>query len=636
MRTLAFLIAATALQGQELMPLPAKLTPAPGSLTIDANFRVAFTGHREPRLDAAAGRLSALLSRKTGIPMRGTGQGSAALEFRCAGPGDTDESYRLSVTPQGARIEAAQPPGVLRGMATFAQLVQLGPKGFEVPAVQIEDRPRFPWRGLMLDVARHWMPMDVIRRTLDAMAAVKLNVLHLHLADDQGFRVESRRYPKLQGMGSDGQYYTQQQIREIVDYARERAIRILPEFDMPAHTGSWFAGYPELAAGPGPYPIERGFGIFDPVLDPTREEVYQFLDGFIGEMATLFPDPYFHIGGDEVNGKQWNANPRILEFKRAQGMKDNHELQAYFTRRVQAIVQKHGKKMVGWEEILNPALSRDTVVHAWRGEKSLPQVASRGFPTILSYGYYLDMMEPAERHYLVEPEMSGGKILGGEACEWSEHVTPENVDARIWPRTAAIAERFWSPREVRDVDSMYRRLAFVSRELEWVGLEHESSFRMMTARLAGRHSAEPVRVLAEVVEPVKQYKRHNSRTYTSLTAFNRLVDVARPESRVAREFGQAVDRYLATKTGGEELRRQLVLWRDNHARLAPVLRDSALLAEAAPLSEDLTALATAALGALDGKVPPDGRALLDRAAQPRAELLISVVPPIRRLLEAAP
>ena len=175
--------------------------------------------------------------------------------------------------------------------------------------MHIEDRPRFPWRGLMLDVSRHWMPVEVVERNLDAMAAVKLNVFHWHLSDDQGFRVESRRYPRLQQLGSDGHYYTQDEIRRVVAYALDRGIRVVPEFDIPGHTTSWFPGYPELAGAPGPYAIGRHFGVFDPVMDPSREETYAFLDGFLGEMAALFPDPYFHIGGDEVNGKQWSQSP---------------------------------------------------------------------------------------------------------------------------------------------------------------------------------------------------------------------------------------------------------------------------------------------------------------------------------------
>jgi hexosaminidase len=200
--------------------------------------------------------------------------------------------------------------------------------------VSIQDRPRFRWRGLLIDSARHFQPLDVIRRNLDAMAAVKLNVLHWHLSDNQGFRIESKRYPKLHGLGSDGHYYTQDEVRGVIAYAQARGIRVVPEFDMPGHGTSWLVGHPELGSAPGPYAIERKPGVMDPTLDPTREEVYRFLDRFLGEMAALFPDAYLHIGGDENEGKHWAANPRIQAFmQRAHGLQDKHALQAYFNRR---------------------------------------------------------------------------------------------------------------------------------------------------------------------------------------------------------------------------------------------------------------------------------------------------------------
>jgi len=491
----------------------------------------------------------------------------------------------------------------------------------------------------------------VVKRNLDAMAAVKLNVFHWHLSDDQGFRVESRRYPKLHEMGSGGHYYTQDQIREVIAYARDRGIRVVPEFDMPGHSTSWLVGYPELASAAGPFQIERKWGVFDPCMDPGNEEVYRFLDGFIGEMAALFPDEYFHIGGDEVNGVQWKANPKIQAFMRAHSMRSERDLQAYFTRRVQEIVTRHGKKMIGWDEILDPALPRDIVVHSWRGQKSLAEAARLGFSGILSSGYYLDLMRHTAEHYAVDPlekETAGltpeeqKRILGGEACEWAEYVTPENIDARIWPRNAAIAERLWSPQTVRDADSMYRRLEAISRRLDWTGVTHLESFRRMTGRLAGGGDAEPVRVLAGVVEPVKDYRRNQiqKRAYTSMTPLNRMVDVARPESDQARAFSRLVAQLPATAA---EVRRQLTLWRDNDARLQPMLRGSALLAEVAPLSRDLAGLASAGLEALDrieaGRRDPDwaGRqdALLEAAAQQRAELLLSVVEPVRQLIHMA-
>ena len=650
------LMAPLALFAHDLMPVPAKLQPGAGRLRIDRNFAfVQLTGYREPRLEAAAARLVEQVARKTGIPMApgiGLHAPEAPLIVYCdhaSAPVQTvqeDESYRLTVTPLGARLDAPNPLGVLRGMQTFLQLIDLDASGFGVPAATIEDHPRFPWRGLMLDVARHWIPLEDVKRTLDGMAAVKLNVFHWHLSENQGFRIESKRYPKLQEMGSDGQYYTQDQVREAIAYARELGIRVIPEFDMPGHATAWFVGYPELASAPGPYQIERQWGIFDPAMDPSREETYQFLDAFIGEMAALFPDEYFHIGGDEVNGKQWDANPRIQEFMRAQGIKGNEELQAYFTRRVQAIVEKHGKKMIGWDEILSKDMPHNILVQSWRGQNALADAARQGVGGILSNGYYLDLGYSAAHHYAVDPLGEGAanlsaeqrqRVLGGEACMWSEFVTPELLDTRVWPRMAAIAERFWSPQNVTDVADMYRRLSAVSRDLEWLGMTHVSEYEKMLMRLAAGGPVAPVRALADVVEPVKDYAREEAHPYDRFTPLNRLVDAARPDSETVRRFTALVDRM-----GTEDLpqiREWLTLWRDNQARLAPVIANSALLAEDAELSKELSAIAEAGLQALDRKQDAawivEKRALLDHAKQPRAELLLSVEPAIRKLVEAA-
>jgi hexosaminidase len=262
------------------MPMPWKVVAGSGRLTIRSSFSIAATGYSDGRLQSAISRFVSRVSRQTGIAMR-PGKASAALLIDCREGGNEfpalgeDESYRLDISPAGARLNATTVTGALRGLETFAQLID----GSEIPAIHIEDRPRFPWRGLMLDVSRHWMPVPVIERNLDAMAAVKFNLFHWHLSDDQGFRVESRRFPKLQQFGSDGNFYTQAEIREVVAYARDRGIRVVPEFDIPGHTSSWFAGYPELAGAPGPYAIERKWGIFQPTMDPTREETYAFLDG---------------------------------------------------------------------------------------------------------------------------------------------------------------------------------------------------------------------------------------------------------------------------------------------------------------------------------------------------------------------
>ena len=209
------------------------------------------------------------------------------------------------------------------------------------------------------------------------------------------------------------------EVRDLIAYAHDRGIRVVPEFDMPGHSTAWFVGYPELASAPGPYQIERKWGVFDPAMDPTQERTYKFLDTFIGEMARLFPDQYFHIGGDEVNGKQWDANPNIQAFMRAHGMKNNQDLQAYFNTRVQKIVSKHGKTMVGWDEILRPDLPKDIVVQSWRGQDSLAAAAKLGYRGLLSFGYYVDLNWPASRHYAVDPISAAANLSSGRKAAHS-------------------------------------------------------------------------------------------------------------------------------------------------------------------------------------------------------------------------
>jgi hexosaminidase len=443
------------------------------------------------------------------------------------------------VSAEDARISAATVSGALRGMETFAQWIDLGRDGFQAAAVHIDDSPRFPWRGLMLDVSRHWMPVDVVLRNLDAMAAVKLNVFHWHLSDDQGFRVESRRFPRLQGLGSDGHFYTQAEVRRVIEYARDRGIRVIPEFDMPGHTTSWFVGYPELASATGAYQIERKWGIFQPTMDPSREQIYAFLDQLIGEMAALFPDPFFHIGGDEVDATEWNQSTTIQAWAARRGLKDAGAIQGYFNRRVAKIVASHGKMMIGWDEAFDSSLPHDTVIQSWRGQASLADVARAGFRGVLSFGYYLDHLKPASLHYGVDP-LSGAalelsqeqkaRILGGEACMWSEYVDAETIDSRVWPSAAAIAERLWSQSSVTDVDSMYQRLEEVSRMLDWAGLKHRVNYEPMLERLAGERPSDSLRILADASEALGIEGRRDARHYTSLVDLNRFVDAARPES----------------------------------------------------------------------------------------------------------
>lgn len=662
---LAFASHAMAQQPNQLniMPMPASLQSGSGSLTVDRSFSVAITGSEDARLVRAAQRFLADLSHQTGISFtqKGVHSPNPTLQITADHAGEKiqklgeDESYQLIVSATGARLSAPNTLGILHGLQTFLQLVETDATAFSVPAATIDDRPRFPWRGLLIDVARHFIPLDVLKRNLDGMAAVKMNVVHWHVYDDQGFRLESKRFPKLQAAGSDGLYYTQAEIRDFVAYAQDRGIRVVPEFEMPGHSSSLFAGYPELASGPGPYKLDPAGP--DAVIDPTREATYKFIDKLLEEMGKLFPDEYVHIGGDEVSGRQWTANPKIQSFMQAHGLKTNQDLQAYFNQRVQKIVAKHHKIMMGWDEILRPDLPKSVVVQSWRGQEALASAAQQGYSGLLSFGYYLDLMWPASRHYAVDP-MSGQaaalnpeekkRILGGEACMWSEWVTPENIDSRIWPRNAAIAERLWSSPEMQDSVSMYSRLEKLSRHLEWLGLTHRSAMGFALNRMAGTDDTKALRALAEVVEPVKDYARFENvkGTWDFRSPLIRLVDTAAPESVSARHFREAVEKYTASghkDSGAEkEIRDQLTVWRDNHARLRPLLQQSFLLSDLTSLSEDLSAVAAAGLAALDyhdNSAPaPDSwkaqqRALLDHAKTAKANLLLMVVEPIQQLID---
>jgi len=645
-----------------LMPIPASVQPGSGQLAITQSFSVATSGVHDASLDNGVQRFVSQLSRQTGIPFRPKPGAAPTLQIH-ADHGlepvqelGEDESYQLTVSDSAAQLTAPNTLGALRGMQTFLQLATITPNGFAVPAVTIKDQPRFPWRGLLIDVSRHFIPLDVLRRNIDGMAAVKMNVLHWHLSDDQGFRAESKKFPKLTGMGSDGQFYTQDEIRDLINYAHDRGIRVMPEFDMPGHSRSSFIGYPELSSGPGPYTLEGG-GI-DPIIDPTREQTYKFLEKFIGEMSKLFPDAYFHIGGDEVDGKQWDANPKIQEFMHAHGMKNNQDLQAYFNQRLEKILTKHHKIMVGWDEILHPDLPKTIVVQSWRGPQSLAVAAQQGYRGLLSYGYYLDLMWPAARHYAIDP-MSGAAasltpeqkklILGGEACQWAEWVTPENIDSHIWPRNAAIAERLWSPQEVTDVASMYARLNAVSRDLEWLGLTHRSARELMLQRMAGAGDIKWLRILADVVEPVKDYNRWSDAKgpIDFHAPLNRMIDAVYPESDPARNFAELVQTFAQSgykdQVTEAQLRKWLTLWRDNDAKLHPLLGQSSLLQELIPLSQNLSAAAAAGLQALDyldkSQAPPDSwktqqLAVIEQAKGRSADLLLMVAAPIGQLVEA--
>ncbi len=649
-------------QTRNLMPVPQQVEWQKGKVRVDSSFTVQVKGHPHPRLYKAVGRMIHRLAGRSGLflpqsffdpqetichpNLLVTVKRPAAIQL------NEDESYTLTVANSQIQLQAETDLGAMHGLETLLQLLSADTEGYYFPQVKINDAPRFPWRGLLIDACRHFMPMEVIKRNLDGMAAVKLNVLHWHLSEDQGFRVECKTYPRLHQLGSDGNYYTQEQIKEIIAYAADRGIRVIPEFDLPGHATSWLVGYPELASAPGPYKIERNWGVFNPTFNPTIEATYTFLDGFFKEMAALFPDAYIHIGGDENNGKQWNANPQIQLFMKTHHLEDNHALQSYFNNRLLKILTKYGKKMVGWDEILHKDMPTNIVIQSWRGRDSMIKAAQQGYQTILSNGYYIDLIQPTDYHYLNDPAPQDlpvtpdqrSLILGGEATMWAEMVSPETVDSRIWPRTAAIAERLWSAGEVRDVDDMYRRLETVSFHLEELGLTHEKNYDMLLRRLTGNRNISALKTLVDVIEPVRIYNRNRLRKQFAYTPLTRVVDAARPDAAVARKFRKQVDNYVAAKNSNleleEQIRLQLQLWADNDGNLQPIIDVSPVLFEIRQLSQNLSAVARIGLEALtyrkNPKVRPSNWAqkslvILEQAAKPQAQTNLMIVSAVKKL-----
>jgi hexosaminidase len=679
-----------------LMPLPTSITRGEGALTVTpaggagSTFTSSYAQTHDARLEAAVKRALLQLGRTCGGDvLRSTvdhpAPASPSLTITVAGTSgpvqtvNEDESYQLSITPRGASLTAATDAGAMHGLETILQLATNEHGACVLPAVTISDTPRFRWRGFMVDVSRHFEPVSVVERTLDGMAAAKLNVFHWHLSDDQGFRAESKKFPKLTELASDGQFYTQDEMREVVAYAWARGIRVVPEFDMPGHGTSWILAYPELSPDAHITQLPVVYGTPTAVLDPTRESTYKFINTLVEEMGRIFPDEYFHVGGDEVQGKAWLSDAHVVEFMKKKGFATPAELQAYFNQRLETILKKHDKKMIGWDEILNPALPKTIVIHSWRGEASLAEGARQGYQGILSAPYYLDAQKTSAQMFLADPVPSDTAltadqqklILGGEVCMWAEQLNPETVDSRVWPRTMAVAERFWSLQSDRDVSDMYRRLRINSLKLEDVGLRHISGPEVLRRSLLLERNPDALEVLASVLEPVSFHERYQGQHTNGLTTLDRLVDavVADPPSRQqiagdvdALAGGVTVpapsDPKLSLDLSGDvasgvapssevamgRLRQQFLSWQAAMPRLLDDVKETPRLSDAATRAEQLGELAQVGMSALTylqtHTMPPAGwqaqqMSILDAAGQPSALVRFTFLNSMRKLVLAA-
>ncbi len=564
-------------------------------------------------------------------------------------------SYELEVDHDGIGIKAVSTWGAITACSTLAALAS---QDGTLPHCVLSDEPAYPWRGLMIDTSRHFIPIATLKETIELMSCYRLNTLHLNLSNDQACRFASESYSRL----AAEPHYTRDELASLVDFAADRAIRIVPELDVPGHTTSWVAAYPAWGAGERPEPSTQ-FGVHEACLDPTRPEVLDAVKQIFTELCDIFPDQYIHLGGDEVNSTWWDSNAGIQRWMKDRGMQSAHELQTWFVKQLNQHLALLGKRTIGWDEILAEELPQEMTIQAWRGANATEAAIRSGHTTIVSSPYYLDLFFPADYHYRFEPSMStaamavaqketandsrlahiheglqwqfdfgkvpplarrhGGRTIGGEACMWSEMVDADTLHTRVWSRMPAIAERLWAGARALNHESMYRRLE--------CSLSHWGK-RWQIADLgkvpANRLQAQ-MKPLIEQLEPIKWYARligmprvrartsgqvesSFTRPYDIHTKLDRLVDFLPPESLEAR-------RVVASLQAGDSLGAWCEKWKRQAADFEHGEIQDQDISELRRLSRNLLRLAEI----YEGKRPADMS-----LADPVGEYLIPVAAPI--------
>ena len=643
-----------------LMPWPQEINENSASFNIDEQLTIHISGEdAKQRVHNNAVQFLRRLANRTGIfidagfPIENK-NASININFDAVSKltTESDESYSLDIKKSRISINAKTDVGALRGLETLLQLVHFNKSNYYFEGVSVNDSPRFVWRGLMIDAARHFQPVDVIKRNLDAMASVKMNVFHWHLTDDQGFRVESKVFPRLQEVAADGLFYTQEQIKDVVKYASNLGIRVVPEFDVPGHASAILAAYPELGSKEDyNYNVERFSGVFNPTLNPSKEVTYLFLETLFREITPLFPDEYFHIGGDENEGKHWDGNEEIQEFKKKHNLKTNHDLQTFFNIKLEKVLKKLDKKLMGWDEILTPSTPTTAVIHSWRGkheglkQSTLIKAAKKGYQTVLSAGFYIDRVLSVDNHYNIDPignavltKDERKRILGAETTMWSELVTPLTIDSRIWPRTAAIAERFWSSKEVNDLDNMKKRLKVINFQLEELGITHIKNRDLILRNIANHKSIEALKTLSNICEPLKVYSRNKGGTeYKTFSPFTLFADACVPDAEDAVVFKKEVTLFLKSKDKNNlhNILTYLKKWSDNDAEFEKI-NQNPITNSLASLSKNVSQISKLLFDAFQNKKYTNedlknANTLLKKLKEPCQDIELVVVEPLNQL-----
>lgn len=402
-----------------LMPYPQEVELKSGQVNIDSDFKVFIKGYNSDRVDYTAKRFIDRLERQTGLPTlnwRAENEKEANLIIDVERAPktkiqnlDADETYEIAMKGQQIVLSSESPYGAIRGIETLLQLVQSTSEGYFIPQVSIKDEPRFRWRGVSYDTSRHFIEFDVLIRQLDAMASAKMNVFHWHFWDDQGIRIQTDSWTRLWSETTDGNYYTKGQVRYLVEYARNLGIRVIPEVSLPGHSSGVAHAYPHLMSGGEgqSYEQQREWGVFEPLMDPLNPELYEMLGDVFDEMVELFPDEYFHIGGDEPNYSQWINSEKHQQFIADNNIDGERGLQSYLNIKVEKMLEARGKKMTGWDEIWHKDLPTSIVIQSWQGHDSIGRAAKEGYQGILSTGYYLDQPQPTSYHYRNDPIPTG-------------------------------------------------------------------------------------------------------------------------------------------------------------------------------------------------------------------------------------
>ena len=507
-------------EDHSIVPIPRSVIVGTGSLDLNSDAGVHLTDPNDSKTQEVFDIWAAPYRKSGALALSESGDSDSAIKVGIDGQGAA-ESYRLSVTTEGITLNAADYAGLFYGLQTLSQLMppdavtSSDVSSFDLPVIEIDDAPRFTYRGVHLDVARHFFPPEFIKHYIDLLALYKINRFHWHLTEDQGWRIEIDQYPKLTevaafreqtqiGHGLDefqgdgvryGGFYTKEEIREIVAYAQARNVMIIPEIEMPGHATAALAAYPELACTEGPFEVAMTWGIFEDIYCPY-EETFEFLENVLLEVIDLFPGDYIHIGGDEAPKTRWEESEYVQDLMVREGFNDVEQVQGYFIRRIEKFLNEQGKRLIGWDEIIEGGLPPNATVMSWRGTIGGIEASRRGHDVVMTpYSHlYLDYYQSADQEnepfaiggflpldtvYSYEPvpsqlrERDKTRIIGAQANVWTEYMkTGEHVEYMLLPRMLALAEVVWSPAEAKNFTSFLKRIEWHLDRFDALGVNY--------------------------------------------------------------------------------------------------------------------------------------------------------------------